>query len=713
MRARTTFFRDLALAAGRDIPQRTVEAAVESLGAGLDPSAAADASLLRALTGFGHRLGLAIRAVRAHLAEAVALAEPGHPVLLVLRRDAGHELVVVQAQDGLTARVDAVRGDTHERRTVSRGDFANDAGIDPADVMFACQVGVMGARPERETTPSLQGKPLRRLWQFLAPDRPAILLVVAFAAAVGVLTLVTPVAVQTLVNFVAFGGLVQPLIVLGILMFFTLAFAGAIRAFKAFVVEILQRRVFVRVVSDLSARLPRVRLDAYDRGYGPELVNRFFDVMTVQKAGASLLIDGLDIVLQTGIGLLVLGFYHPFLLVFDILLIAAIAVILAVVGRGAIRTAMKESKAKYAVAGALEELARAPVTYKLFGAPELARAHLAGLTEQYVLSRRKHFRIVFRQRIGAIVLHAIASTALLTLGGLLVIQGQLTLGQLIAAELIVSVALTSFVKFGKQLEAYYDMLAGVDKLGVLYDLPLEEDAGESLAAVGRAAALEMRGVGYAYPDHPAVIRDLDLRIEPGRRVALCGPRGAGKSTVAELLTGLREPTAGIVLFDGIDVRDIANSSIRFHMNLVKGFEIVSGSILENVRLGRSEVTIDEVRDALGRFGILDELMALPDGLRTEIGYEGAPLSRGTARLLMLARAIVGRPRAIVVDGILDNLDDASARRALATLAGSEASWTLVLLTAREDLCEGFDEVHTLAASAREPQLVLEGLGEDC
>jgi putative ABC transport system ATP-binding protein len=134
--------------------------------------------------------------------------------------------------------------------------------------------------------------PIRRLMALLRPERRDVTIVILFAIGVGVLTIATPVTVQVLVNFVAFGGLVQPLIVLGILLLAFLSLAGAVRVFKTWVVEMLQRRIFVRVATDLSHRLPRVRTEAYDRGHGPELVNRFFDVLTVQKAGATLLLTG-------------------------------------------------------------------------------------------------------------------------------------------------------------------------------------------------------------------------------------------------------------------------------------------------------------------------------------------------------------------------------------------------------------------------------------
>lgn len=685
MDAQTQFFRALARSAGRVLPDHTVDSVVR-------PAAPTDPAELAAHLGTRcNRLGLDVAPVRVALDEAIAMVGSDRPVLLVVRRESGDDLIAMSTEDGPTVRAGVLSGGSYRELSLPRARVAEELALADAPLVAAFRVQAMG-RVHVEIPPSFVDHPLRRLWHFLTPDRTEILIVVGFAIGLGVLALATPIAVQSLVNFVAFGGLMQPLIVVGLLLLFTLAFAGTIRVFKFYVVEILQRRVFVRVVSDLAARLPRVRVDVYDRGHGPELVNRFFDVLTIQKSGSALLIDGLDIVLQTGIGLLVLGFYHPLLLVFDVLLIASIAFILLGLGRGAVMTARKESYAKYEVAGALEELARAPVAYKLAGAQGFASARLAELAGDYVAARRKHYGVVFRQLVGAVTLHAAAGTALLTLGGFLVIQGQLTLGQLVAAELIVSAALASFVKFGKQLEEFYDLLAGVDKLGILFDLPLEQDVGESQAPGPAGAALELRRVSYRYPGQATGVRDVSLRIEPNQRVAVRGPRRSGKSTLADLVSGMREPDSGVVLFDGVDLRDVAKVSIRSQEYLVRGFEIIEASIVDNVRVGRAEVSMDRVRDALACLGILAELHELPEGLRTEIACSGSPLSRSTALLLILARAIVGQPRAIIIDGVLDELDRTSLSHALTALTSPDAPWTLLVFTSRDEVCDAMERV---------------------
>ena len=226
--------------------------------------------------------------------------------------------------------------------------------------------------------------PFKRLIGLIRPEGTDIRVVVAFAVGVGILSLAIPLAVEALVSTVAMNLLVQQLVVLSLVLLVCLSLAAAMRALQTCVVEVIQQRIFIRVTSDLAYRLPRVRADAFDREYGPEMVNRFFDVLTVQKVGALLLLDGIAIVLQTVIGLLVLAFYHPYLLGFSVVVLGAMVFTVFVLGRGAVATSIRESRAKYAVAGRLEELVLAPLAYKQQGGAEFAMDRADVLARRYL-----------------------------------------------------------------------------------------------------------------------------------------------------------------------------------------------------------------------------------------------------------------------------------------------------------------------------------------
>lgn len=545
---------------------------------------------------------------------------------------------------------------------------------------------------------SQEGRPLspfarvRELARMEAADLRAVFV---YAVGVGLFALTTPVAVQSLVNTVAFGALMQPLVVLSILLLGGLVLAGALRAMQYWVVELLQQRLFVRVVSDLSHRLPRVHARATDGAHGPELANRFFDVVTVQKASATLLLEGLAVVLQTSIGLLMLAFYHPLLLAFDFFLLLAVAGIIFGYGRSASAAALKESKAKYAVAAWIQELVRHPVSFRQHRGAAHALERADALARDWLGHRRKHFKYLFRQVLGALTLQAVASALLLGLGGWLVIERQLSLGQLVAAELIVTAVLAAFAKFGKHLESFYDLLAASDKLGQLVDLPLEKDVGESHPAGSGPARLTLRGVTFQYREDAPVLCGVDLDVKAGEKVALTGDTAGGKSTLADLLYGLRQPSRGRIVLDEHDTRDLSLATLRREVVLVKAPEIFAGTLADNVRMGRPGLTLSEIRHVLESVGLGDAIARLPEGLHTELTTGGSPLSSGQTILVHLARALALRPRLLILDEVLETLDARTRDRVLQTLLAPTAPWTLLLITHHPELLERCDRAQVL------------------
>ena len=524
--------------------------------------------------------------------------------------------------------------------------------------------------------------PLRRLMALLRPERADVVTLVVFAVAVGVLSLAVPLAVEMLVTSVAFGGVWTPLVVLSVLLGGVLLFSAALRATMAWVVEILQRRLFVRLLADLSYRLPRVRRSALDGHDGAELVNRFFDVVTVQKAAAGLLLDGLLVVLNALVGLTVLAFYDTLLLGFGVFIAAAVVFAAVVLGRGAVRTAIDESIAKYAAAAWLEELARHESGLRDPAAADWALRRTDRLAARYVAARAGHFAILFRQLLFVLGLQAVASTGLLGLGGYLVIEGQLTLGQLVAAELIVTVVVGSLAKLGKHVESFYDLMAAVDKLGHLLDLPVEQDGAEASAATG-PAALTLAGATLSYPGGAAV-GPLELALAPGDRTVWTLPAGGGKSTVADLACGLRTPRGGRVLVDGVEVQRMRACDLRRRVAVAGSPEIVSGSVLDNIRMGDETVPLADVYDALDLVDPEGLLRSHPQGVFRELISGGPSLADGERRLLSLARALVRRPGLLVVDGLLDAMPERRRRAVYRALADRQRPWTLLVLTVLDD-----------------------------
>lgn len=672
-------------------------------------------------------LSLRAKVVELSMEDAVHLSEDG--ALLVGGYSAERGVHVLVGAD--KGHVELATGEIDDRLRVNHRDFqvqlestdlAITPGVKPTMRWLVVEHPELSdARAARD----LHHHPVRRLFRLLRPEWPEIWMILVFAFFAGVLTLATPIAVEALVNTVAFGRLLQPVLILAILLFGFLAFAAVMKAMQTYVAEVIQRRLFARVAADLAYRLPRTDPAGLNGCYGPELVNRFLDVVTLQKVVASLLLDGVSIVLATIVGMVVLGFYHPWLLGFDALLIVLVTFGLYVLGRGAISSGIDESKMKYRLTSWFEDLMRCQGAFKMEGGAEFAvdRANL--LTTNYLATRRSHFGILFRQITFVLALQAIAGTVLLGAGGWLVIQGQLSLGQLVAAELIVTTILSSLAKLGKHLEGFYDLVAATDKLGALFDLKVERhdglfggiDADVINPADGKrpeknAAGLEielnhLRSPGGGWLSH----QGMSEQIEPGERVAIYGPAGSGKTMLARMLYGLEAPAGGRLTIGGSPPRDLRPDLLRSSVALASEIELFEGTIVDNVHLRRASVGAYDVRAALEQVGLLDSLLELPDGLETRINASGGPLTSTQKTLLMIARALAGKPRLVILDGLLDSLPDINLATVVTGLMSASRWGTLLVMTGKSRVAERLDRTIYLMDDAT-PDDQLNDLNDD-
>lgn len=520
--------------------------------------------------------------------------------------------------------------------------------------------------------------PLQRLQQLIHIEREDIGILVAYGVGIGLLSLATPVAVQALVNTIAFGALMQPLVVLTLILSLLLVFSNTLVGLQFYVVEMLQRRLLTRFFTEAALRLQRASIACRDSVYLPELANRFFDVGTLQKTAASLLLETLGYLLQTLIGMILLAFYHPMLLALDLFLIAALYWVLFVMGKGGIDTVIEQSRAKYAAAAWLETIAGNPQLGKSRRESEFIGAKTRRLAEDYLAASVSHFRILSRQNLGALMLHTLANTTLLGMGGWMVIERQLSLGQLVAAELVVNAMVYGFTRLGKTLDNFYTLIAGIDKLGYLLDLPQErDDHGGELPIDSAAIELEIKQLTLPATPQQDFIQSLDLTLRAGDSLAISA--GAEQGSLLDALFGLRLPSVGQIVLDGYDLRDLSLGALRDQVCLLRQSEIIDASIAENVAMGRAIAT-ERIRTALEQVGLLDEIVALPASLNTPLRAHGLPLNGEKCLRLTLARAIAMRPRLFLIDRVLDRIDQRWLPRILDCLFAADAAWTLIVVT---------------------------------
>lgn len=535
----------------------------------------------------------------------------------------------------------------------------------------------------------------QRILSLIALEKEDISMVIVLTVGIGFLSLVSPIAVQMLVNIVTLGGVTQPLVVLSFILFILLCLSGAIYVLEYYVVEHIQRRVFVRVARETSQTASQMPIIVYDNQNSVELMNRFFDVSTIQKATYILLTNGLMAVMQLVIGSIVLLFYSFYfaVIVFAILVISAF--IVYILGHHAAKYAIAESYAKYDMVAWLQTIAKNFHIFKFSHGHQLAKNKTERLISHYLHNRHQHFNLLLKQNILAVIAYACAGTLMMAFGGLLVMRGEINLGQFVAAEFIIFGVLSAFISFVKKLETYYDMMAAVDKIGGIEDLQ-KENFKPHLITLTHPINLTFNNVSYAYIPSRPVINNLSFSIQNGQSVAFYGADSSGKSTTCDLICALRQPTSGNILINNVDLRLVNFNSLREQIGLATDPEVLQESILENIRLFDESIPIYEIQAVLTGLNIEKEISFLPAGQDTLLNSNGSPLTLTFIRLLMIARALINKPSFIVIDGLLDELSDSAIADVLRFIKTYNAESTLVVLTNNETVAGNCQQVIKLA-----------------
>lgn len=525
--------------------------------------------------------------------------------------------------------------------------------------------------------PGAPTSPYLRLWRMIVEDKRDLFLILIYSSLGGVLSLAVPLSTQMVVNTIAAGFFLQPIVVIAALVLGGLVFAALLRLLTIWLVELVRQRVFNRIALRIAYRVPRIKHSRLSNEYLPDLVNRFFDVITVQGNFANILLDVPAAILQILIGLTLLALYSPYLLGFNLIVIGFFIFEAFILGIGGYSTRSNETAKRYLVAEWLEEIGRCETSIKLSKFPMYILNHADKLVVDYTRARRKHFTVLFRQASALAFFQALAASGVLGIGGWLVIEKQLALGQLVASQLIVTQMLPAIERVTRNLQTLYELLSALGKIGYVEDLPLERRDGQQLPSSPAGASVRVKGLQVTFGKDNQVLKGLDLTLLPGERVSLFGPNGCGKSTLAYVLCGLLEPTAGLVEINGMDIRNAHVDSLRSMVSLITDSnEIFEGTIEDNITLGRTDLQHADVLHSLEIVAFEEDLVHLPDGLKTMLSSGGRNLSRGQVQKLMIARAIVQRPQLLVLDEAFTGIQENTKLLILDRLY-SDSTWTLI------------------------------------
>ncbi len=522
--------------------------------------------------------------------------------------------------------------------------------------------------------------PLKRFYDLLKLDKKDVSQIFFYAIFAGLISLSLPLGIQAIINFIQAGKVSVSWIVLVVLVVFGVALVGLLSLMQLRITENLQQKIFVRSSFDFAARLPKIKFDALYNTYPPELANRFFDTMTIQKGTSKLLIDFSAAILQITFGLILLSLYHPFFIVFGILLFLLLYFIFKFSYNSSLETSLKESKYKYKVAGWLQEMARNNFSFRNELNYDYALQKNDNLVSDYLNYREKHFNIIKRQFSQLIVFKMIITASLLSIGGFLVINQQMNIGQFVAAEIIILLVINSVEKIILGLESFYDVLTSIEKIGQVTDMNLEEETISETKSCYTNIILETEDLEFKFPDSKNnVLENINIKINQGEKIIINGENGSGKTTLIRILSGLIQQTSGNFFINDDSFKKIDLKQYRSQIgSIVQNETPFEGTILNNITFNDVSISDEDLKWAIQSVQLSSLIKTLPNGLETKIFPQGRQLSSSNAQKILLARSIIHKPKILFFEDPTDTMDQKVANEIIDFITSEKNNWTVVV-----------------------------------
>lgn len=541
-----------------------------------------------------------------------------------------------------------------------------------------------------------QLSPTERFWRLLKPDKKEIKNVYIYSIFYGLVNLSLPLGIQAIVNLIQAGQISTSWVVLVTFVVMGVALIGILQIYQLRITENLQQRIFTRAAFEFSYRIPRTKMSELAKHYFPELANRFFDTLTLQKGVSKVLIDFSAASIQIIFGLILLSLYHPFFIVFSFILIALLLSIFKLTSKRGLQTSLEESKYKYKVAHWLQEIARTSITFKLAGNTQLHFNNTDKNVEGYLNSRESHFKVLIQQYSMLVLFKVVITASLLIVGGWLVMEQHMNIGQFVAAEIIIIMIMNAVEKLILNLETIYDVLTSIEKIGQVTDMEMEDITGNDITELinEKGLSIQINDLKYIYPDESHyTINKLNLEINSCSTNLLTGKNGSGKSTLLHIMAALLDTKEGSISFNHFPVGNIDINSLRtITGNCFTQDQVFEGTIEENISLGRDNVTLNDVVWAIQNVGLNEYIKSLPKGYNTKLKPLGNKLPSNILYKLLLARSIVHKPKLLLIEDVFMKFTTDDRKSILEFLTSKKNGWTLVLASSDNQYASYFDQV---------------------
>ena len=537
--------------------------------------------------------------------------------------------------------------------------------------------------------------PVTRLWNLVREEKSEITAIYFFAILSGLIQLTLPIGIQAIIGFVFGGVLSASLIVLIIVLVLAVLFTGIVQINQMKVIEKIQQRIFVRYSFAFADRIPKLDLKNADGAYLPELVNRFFDTISLQKGFAKLLLDLPLAIIQILFGLILLSLYHPFFILFGLLIVILLWLMLRTTGHRGLQSSLTESSYKYRVVGWLEEMARLVISFKFSN----ALLHLQKAdenTSNYIKARTRHFKVLEFQYKVLVAFKVLITAAMLIGGVLLLLNQEINIGQFVAAEIVIITIIASIEKIINNLDSVYDIMTAVEKIGKLTDKPVES-SGSYQHHSPSPIAIQVKELCFGY-NNKQVIRNLNFEIRAGNKVCITGKAGSGKSTLLKLLTGLYKDFEGQLLVNKVPIGNYDLPSLRQKMGILFQQEnIFHGTLWENLVMGNHGIDKHIINDLCEKTGLQSFFSSLPAGYDTVLHPTGKRLPRSVVQKILLIRALAPQPSMLIMEEPWQGIEE-EYRDSIQDIILNNSHTTVIVATADKAFSKKCNQIIELEKS---------------
>jgi ATP-binding cassette, subfamily B, bacterial len=527
--------------------------------------------------------------------------------------------------------------------------------------------------------------PVKKLWALLVIEKKEITSIYFYAILGGLVQLSVPLGVQAIIGFVLGATMVTSIYILITLVVIGVLFVGVFQINQMKIIEKIQQNIFTRYAFEFAEKIPRFDLKKSDNLYLPEVINRFFDTISIQKGLSKLLLDVPTAMIQIFLGLVLLSFYHPIFIAFGFLLIFILWIILKYTSGRGLATSLKESSYKYSVVAWLEEMARVIKSFKFSQGTHLNLQKTDRNVVGYLTSRTDHFKILLFQYKTLVIFKVIITAAMLIVGTYLLLNQQINIGEFIASEIVILTVISAVEKLIASLDNVYDVLTGLEKLASVLDDNSEKDGTVELDTNNNGVAVEMIDFSFSYSDKKNILKNLNFKIQPNNTICISGEENSGKSTLLRILSGNYNEYEGSYLLNNIPIGNYQLETLREKTGtLLSQQDIFIGSVRENITMGRQDITSDNIISTAQRIGISDFLNTFREGLETEINPTGKGLSSSIVKKILLLRALAKKSNLLLLEEPWAGLDGTAKKSIMNYILNKLTNTTVFVISNDED-----------------------------